>query len=185
MVNTSDFKTGLTIELDGDPCKIVDFQHVKPGKGAAFVRTKIKNLKSGGTIERTFRPGEKFEEAIMERAQMQYLYMEGDSYVFMDNNTYEQMSLTLTQLGGAEKFLLENMDVLVTSFKGEIMEVELPNTVELKIVETEPGIKGDTATGVTKAATLETGAVVRVPIFIEEGEVVKVDTRTGAFISRA
>lgn len=185
MIDTSDFKTGLTIELDGEPCKIVDFQHVKPGKGAAFVRTKIKNLKTGASIERTFRPGEKFQEAIMERKQMQYLYYDGESYVFMDNNTYEQSNLTETQLAGGERFLKENMDCLVTSFKGEVMEVELPNTVELKVVETEPGIKGSTASGGTKPATLETGAVVNVPFFVNVDDVLRVDTRTGAYIERA
>ncbi|MGN1144373.1 MAG: elongation factor P [Anaerovoracaceae bacterium] len=185
MIDTSDFKTGLTIELDGDPCKIVDFQHVKPGKGAAFVRTKIKNLKTGASIERTFRPGEKLQDAIMERKQMQYLYFDGESYVFMDNNTYEQSSLTEAQLGGGEKFLKENMDCLVTSFKGEVMEVELPNTVELKVIDTEPGIKGSTASGGTKPATLETGAVVNVPFFVNVDDVLRIDTRTGAYIERA
>ena len=185
MIDTSDFKTGLTIELDGDPCKIVDFQHVKPGKGAAFVRTKIKNLKTGASIERAFRPGEKLQDAIMERKQMQYLYFDGESYVFMDNNTYEQSSLTEAQLGGGEKFLKENMDCLVTSFKGEVMEVELPNTVELKVIDTEPGIKGSTASGGTKPATLETGAVVNVPFFVNVDDVLRIDTRTGAYIERA
>ena len=185
MIDTSDFKTGLTIELDGDPCKIVDFQHVKPGKGAAFVRTKIKNLKTGASIERTFRPGEKLQDAIMERKQMQYLYFDGESYVFMDNNTYEQSSLTEAQLGGGEKFLKENMDCLVTSFKGEVMEVELPNTVELKVIDTEPGIKGSTASGGTKPATLETGAVVNVPFFVNVDDVLRIDTRTGAYIESA
>lgn len=185
MIDTSDFKTGLTIELDGDPCKIVDFQHVKPGKGAAFVRTKIKNLKTGASIERTFRPGEKFQDAIMERQQMQYLYYDGENYVFMDNNTFEQATLSEVQLGGSEKFLKENMDCLITSFKGEVMEVELPNTVELKVVETEPGIKGSTASGGSKPATLETGAVVNVPFFVNVDDVLRIDTRTGAYIERA
>lgn len=185
MIDTSDFKTGLTIELDGDPCKIVDFQHVKPGKGAAFVRTKIKNLKTGASIERTFRPGEKLQDAIMERQQMQYLYFDGENYVFMDNNTFEQATLTEAQLGGSEKFLKENMDCLVTSFKGEVMEVELPNTVELKVIETEPGIKGSTASGGSKPATLETGAVVNVPFFVNVDDVLRIDTRTGAYIERA
>lgn len=185
MIDTSDFKTGLTIELDGDPCKIVDFQHVKPGKGAAFVRTKIKNLKTGASIERTFRPGEKLQDAIMERQQMQYLYFDGENYVFMDNNTFEQATLTEAQLGGSEKFLKENMDCLITSFKGEVMEVELPNTVELKVVETEPGIKGSTASGGSKPATLETGAVVNVPFFVNVDDVLRIDTRTGAYIERA
>ena len=179
MIDTSDFKTGLTIELDGDPCKIVDFQHVKPGKGAAFVRTKIKNLKTGASIERTFRPGEKLQDAIMERQQMQYLYFDGENYVFMDNNTFEQATLTEAQLGGSEKFLKENMDCLITSFKGEVMEVEL------KVVDTEPGIKGSTASGGSKPATLETGAVVNVPFFVNVDDVLRIDTRTGAYIERA
>lgn len=185
MIDTSDFKTGLTIEIDGDPCKIVDFQHVKPGKGAAFVRTKIKNLKTGASIERTFRPGEKLQDAIMERSQMQYLYFDGEGYVFMDNTTFEQATLTETQLGGSEKFLKENMDCLITSYKGEVMEVELPNTVELKVVDTEPGIKGSTASGGTKPATLETGAIVNVPFFVNVDDVLRVDTRTGQYIERA
>ncbi len=185
MIDTSDFKTGLTIELDGDPCKILDFQHVKPGKGAAFVRTKIKNLKTGSSIERTFRPGEKLQEAIMERKQMQYLYQDGDSYVFMDNATYEQSALSAAQLAGGEKFLKENMDCLVTSYKGEVMEVELPTTVELRVIETEPGIKGSTASGGSKPATLETGAIVNVPFFVNVDDVLRIDTRTGAYIERA
>ena len=185
MIDTSDFKTGLTIEIDGDPCKIVDFQHVKPGKGAAFVRTKIKNLKTGASIERTFRPGEKLQDAIMERSQMQYLYFDGEGYVFMDNTTFEQATLTEAQLGGSEKFLKENMDCLITSYKGEVMEVELPNTVELKVVDTEPGIKGSTASGGTKPATLETGAIVNVPFFVNVDDVLRVDTRTGQYIERA
>mgnify|MGYP001025871702 CR=1 FL=1 len=185
MIDTSDFKTGLTIELDGDPCKIVDFQHVKPGKGAAFVRTKIKNLKTGASIERTFRPGEKFQEAVMERKQMEYLYFDGEFYVFMDNETFEQSNLTEAQLDGGQRFLKENMVCLVTSFKGEVMEVELSNTVELRVVETEPSIKGSTVTGGSKTAVLETGAVVNVPLFIEADEVLRIDTRTGAYIERA
>ena len=185
MIDKSDFKTGLTIELDGDPCKIVDFQHVKPGKGAAFVRTKIKNLKSGASIERTFRPGEKFQDAIMERRQMQYLYFDGESYVFMDNTSFDQEMLNEVQMSGAEKFLLENMECVVTYFKGEVMEVELPNTVELRVVETEPVIKGGTVTGGNKPAVMETGAVVQVPMFIEVDEVLRIDTRNGSYIERA
>ena len=185
MIDTSDFKTGLTIELDGDPCKIVDFQHVKPGKGAAFVRTKIKNLKTGASIERTFRPGEKFQDAIMERRQMQYLYFDGENYVFMDNTSFDQEMLNDVQMSGAEKFLLENMECVVTYFKGEVMEVELPNTVELRVVETEPVIKGGTVTGGNKPAVMETGAVVQVPMFIEVDEVLRIDTRNGSYIERA
>ena len=185
MIDTSDFKTGLTIELDGDPCKIVDFQHVKPGKGAAFVRTKIKNLKTGASIERTFRPGEKFQDAIMERRQMQYLYFDGENYVFMDNTSFDQEMLNDVQMSGAEKFLLENMECVVTYFKGEVMEVELPNTVELRVVETEPVIKGGTVTGGNKPAVMETGAVVQFPMFIEVDEVLSIDNRNGSYIERA
>ena len=185
MIDTSDFKTGLTIELDGDPCKIVDFQHVKPGKGAAFVRTKIKNLKTGASIERTFRPGENFQDAIMERRQMQYLYFDGESYVFMDNTTFDQEMLNEVKMSGAEKFLLANMECVGTYFKGEVMEVALPHTVELRVVETEPVIKGGTVTGGNKPAVMETGAVVQVPMFIEVDEVLRIDTRNGSYIERA
>ena len=185
MISVNDLKNGLTLELDNGLWSVVEFLHVKPGKGAAFVRTKIKNLKTGASIERTFRPGEKLQDAIMERQQMQYLYFDGENYVFMDNNTFEQATLTEAQLGGSEKFLKENMDCLITSFKGEVMEVELPNTVELKVVDTEPGIKGSTASGGSKPATLETGAVVNVPFFVNVDDVLRIDTRTGAYIERA
>ena len=185
MISAGDFRNGITIEYENNVYQIIDFQHVKPGKGAAFVRTKIKNLKTGASIERTFRPGEKLQDAIMERKQMQYLYYDGENYVFMDNETFDQATLTETQLGGSEKFLKENMDCLVTSYKGEVMEVELPNTVELRVVETEPGIKGSTASGGSKPATLETGAVVNVPFFVNVDDVLRVDTRTGAYIERA
>lgn len=185
MISTNDFKTGVTVEIDGDAWQVVEFQHVKPGKGAAFVRAKMRNLCTGAVVERTFNAAEKLENAVVERRDMQYLYENDGMYVFMDNETYDQIELTKEQLGNAANFLLENMDAKVTSFKGRILGVELPNTVELKVVETEPGIKGDTATGGSKNAKLETGYVVKVPLFINEGDVLQIDTRTGAYIARA
>lgn len=185
MISSNDFRPGVTIELDGNPCQVVEFQHVKPGKGAAFVRTKIKNLKTGSSIERTFRAGEKVPKAMLERKQMQYLYYDGENYVFMDNNTFEQSTLTEEQLGGGQKYLKENMDCQITSYQNEILGVELPNTVELKVIETEPGIKGDTTSGGSKPATLETGAVVNVPFFVNVDDVLRIDTRTGDYIERA
>lgn len=185
MISSNDFRPGVTIELDGDPCQIVDFQHVKPGKGAAFVRTKIRNLKTGSTIEKTFRAGEKVPKAILERKQMQYLYYDGDNYVFMDNSTFEQTTLTEAQLDGGQKYLKENMDCQVNTYQEKVLGVELPNTVELEVTETEPGVKGDTTSGGTKPATLETGATVNVPFFINIGDKLKIDTRSGAYIERA
>lgn len=185
MISSNDFRPGVTIELNGDPCQVIEFQHVKPGKGAAFVRTKIKNLKTGSTTEMTFRGGEKVPKAILDRRQMQYLYFDGDSYVFMDNETYDQINLTLDQLDGGEKYLKENMSCQINLYKGNVLGVELPNTVELEVTETEPGIKGDTASGGTKPATLETGVTVNVPFFINTGDVLRVDTRTGEYIERA
>ncbi len=184
MISSNDLRPGVTIELDGDPFVVVDFQHVKPGKGNAFVRSKLKNLRSGGSIERTFNAGEKLPKAHMERAQMQYLYMDGTDYIFMDNETFEQMGLTAEQIGDQIKYLKENMDVYVLSYKGAVLCVDLPPQVTLAVVETEPGIKGDTATGGNKPATLETGAVVRVPFFINEGDVIRVNTTTGEYIER-
>ena len=185
MISSNDFKTGVTIELNGDPCQVVEFQHVKPGKGAAFVRTKIRNLRTGSTTEMTFRGGEKIPKATLERRQMQYLYFDGESYVFMDNETFDQMSLTEEQLMGGEKFLKENMDCQINSFKGQIIGVELPNTVVLEVTETEPGIKGDTASGGSKPATLETGVVVNVPFIVNVGDKLRIDTRSGDYIERA
>lgn len=185
MISSNDFRPGLTIELNGDPCQVIEFQHVKPGKGAAFVRTKIRNLKTGSTTEMTFRGGEKVPKATLERHQMQYLYFDGDSYVFMDNQTYDQINLQVEQLDGGEKFLKENMDCQVTSYNGEILGVELPTTVELEVIETEPGIKGDTASGGTKPAKMETGVTVNVPFFVNTGDVLRIDTRTGDYIERA
>ena len=184
MISTSDFRTGLTIELDGEVYTIVDFQHVKPGKGSAFVRTKLKNLKTGATTERTFRAGEKMERAILDRREMQYLYNAGDEYHLMDTETYEQLALTAEQLGDGVKYLKENMNLHVLFYQGQIIGVELPYFVELEVVATEPGIKGDTASGGSKPATMETGLVVQVPFFINVGDVLRVDTRTGEYIER-
>ena len=184
MVNASDFRKGVTFEKDGQPCLIVDFQHVKPGKGAAFVRTKYKNLKTGAIREEAFNPSDKFPKAHIDTRQMQYLYNDGELYYFMDNETYEQMPLNKEQLGDSLKFIKENMSVKILSFKGKVFAVEPPIFVELEVVETEPGIKGDTASNVTKAATVETGAVVQVPLFINQGDKIKIDTRTGEYLSR-
>ena len=185
MVSTNEFKTGLTVTIDNDPWQVVEFQHVKPGKGAAFVRAKMRNLATGAVVERTFNAGERLPNANIDRRAMQYLYQEGEMYVFMDNETYEQLELTKEQLGNGINFLKENMDVKVTSFEGRILGVELPNTVELVVVETEPGIRGDTATGGNKPATMDTGYVVKVPLFINEGDHLLIGTRSGEYIQRA
>lgn len=185
MISTSDFRTGLTIELDGDVWQIVEFQHVKPGKGAAFVRSKIKNLRNGSIQERTFRTTEKIAKAHVETRKMQYLYSSGDEFTFMDNESYEQIVFTRKQIEHELKFLLENMVVNVMMYNGETIGVELPNTVELEVTDTEPGIKGDTASGGTKPATLETGLVVQVPFFINVGDKLVIDTRSGEYVSRA
>lgn len=185
MVSVNDFKTGLTIELDGNVFSVVEFQHVKPGKGAAFVRSKLKNVRTGAVVERTFNAGEKVPKARIDRREMQYLYNDGESYNFMDNENFEQISLTKEQLGDAIKFLLENMTIGVMLYQGQSIGIELPNTVELKVVETAPGIKGDTASGGSKPATLETGFVVNVPFFINVDDVLVVDTRSGDYVKRA
>jgi elongation factor P len=185
MISSNDFRTGVTIEIDGSVWQIVEFQHVKPGKGAAFVRTKMKNVQTGAVIERTFNAGEKLPKAHIERREMQYLYASDDMYNLMDNETYEQISLTSEQLGDAVKFMKENMNIGVEFFQGTVIDVVLPNAVELTVVETDPGIRGDTATGGNKPAKLETGYVVRVPLFINEGDVLRIDTRTGNYIERA
>ncbi|MEA4900474.1 elongation factor P [Desulfitobacterium sp.] len=185
MISTSDFKTGLTIEIDGDVYTIVEFQHVKPGKGAAFVRTKLKNLKTGGVTERKFNASEKVETAHVERRDMQYLYKDGDLFNVMDNESYEQTSLTAEQIGDGVKWLKENMNLGVLFFNGTVIGVDLPNTVQLTVAHTEPGVKGDTATGGSKPATMETGAIVQVPFFVNEGEVLIIDTRTGNYVQRA
>lgn len=185
MISTNEFRTGLTIELDNDVFTVVDFQHVKPGKGAAFVRSKLKNLRSGAVVERTFRAGERIARAHVERKEMQYLYNDGDSYVFMDTENYEQLSLSKEQLESGDKFLKENMNIHALFYKGQSFGVELPTTVKLEVVETEPGVRGDTATGATKSATLETGATVQVPLFINVGDILVIDTRDGHYMQRA
>ncbi len=185
MISTNDFRTGLTIDLDGEVYQVIDFQHVKPGKGAAFVRSKLKNLRTGAVIEKTFNAGEKIPRAHVERREVQYLYNDGTSYNFMDMETFDQFSLTREQLGEAINFLKENMTINLLMFQGKSIGVDLPNFVELKVIDTPPGIKGDTASGGSKPATLETGYVVQVPFFIEVGDVLQIDTRTGQYIKRA
>lgn len=185
MISAGDFKNGVTFEFEGNVYQVVEFQHVKPGKGAAFVRTKLKNVINGGVVEKTFRPTDKMPKAHIERRDMEYLYQDGDLFYFMDQETYEQIPLSSEQLGDALKFIKENMLVKILSYKGSVFGVEPPNFVELQVTETEPGFKGDTATGATKPATLETGAVINVPLFIEEGEMIRVDTRTGEYMERA
>ncbi|MBR2523231.1 MAG: elongation factor P [Clostridiales bacterium] len=185
MISAGDFRNNMCFEMDGQVYQVVEFQHVKPGKGAAFVRTKYKNVKTGSVVERSFNPNEKFEQAQLERRDMQYLYNDGELYYFMDQETYDQTPISSDKIGDGIKFLKEEMICKILSYKGEIFSVELPITVELKIVECEPGVKGDTATNVTKYATLETGATVKVPLFINQDEVIRVDTRTGEYLERA
>ena len=184
MVTAGDFKNGITIEYDGKVCQIVEFQHVKPGKGAAFVRTKLKDIVNGGVVETSFRPTEKFPQAHIERKDMTYLYNDGEMYNFMDVETYEQISLSAEDIGDSLKFVKENDIVKVCSYKGNVFAVEPPLFVELEITETEPGVAGNTATNATKPAIVETGAQVMVPLFIGQGEVIKIDTRTGEYLSR-
>ncbi len=185
MITSTDFRTGLTIEFDNGVWQVVEFQHVKPGKGAAFVRTKIKNIETGAVVERTFNPNEKMPAARLDTARMAYLYESDGMYTFMDNETYEQMELSKDQLGDALNYLKENMEVAIQSFKGRVLGITLPNSVDLAVTECEPSVKGNTATGATKMATLETGYAVRVPLFINEGDVLRIDTRTGNYIERA
>ncbi|MHB1653775.1 MAG: elongation factor P [Desulfitobacteriaceae bacterium] len=185
MISSNDFKTGVTIELDGDVFTIVEFQHVKPGKGAAFVRTKLKNVKTGGVVERKFNAGEKVPKAHVERREMQYLYKDGEHFVVMDNENYEQMSFTAEQIGDGVKWLKENMNLGVLFFGTSVIGVDIPNSVQLAVIATEPGVKGDTATGGSKPATVETGAIVQVPFFVNEGDVLIIDTRTGSYVQRA
>lgn len=185
MVAASDFRNGVTIEFEGSIYTIIEFQHVKPGKGAAFVRTKLKNIKTGGVIERTFRPSEKVENALIERKDMQYSYSDGDLFHFMDVETFEQMALNGEVLGDALKFVKENDVVKMLSHNGLVFGVEPPLFVELEITDTEPGFKGDTAQGATKPAVVETGATVYVPLFVNQGDRIKIDTRTGEYLSRA
>ena len=183
-VDTSQFRNGLKIELDGEPFVIVYFQHVKPGKGGAFVRTKVKNLKNGRTLDRRFRAGEKIELADVEDRRMQYLYKDGEQLVFMDGESYDQIPFSREQVGDAKQFLKENTDVDVLFYRGQPINIELPAFVEATVTECEPGMKGDTASGATKPAVIETGATVQVPLFIKEGEVIRVDTRSGAYVER-
>ncbi|HIU42943.1 MAG TPA: elongation factor P [Candidatus Ventrousia excrementavium] len=185
MVTAGDFRNGVTFEMDGQVMQIVEFQHVKPGKGAAFVRTKLKNVITGAVTERTFNPTDKFENAYVERREMQYLYNDGELYYFMDTETYEQLPLNADKLGDAFRFVKENMIVKVLSYKGNVFGLEPPLFVDLEVTETEPGVRGDTATNVTKPATVETGAEVRVPLFINVGEKIRIDTRTGEYLERS
>ncbi|MGE5473589.1 MAG: elongation factor P [Ignavibacteriales bacterium] len=184
MISAGEFRNGVTFELDGQVYRIVEFQHVKPGKGAAFVRTRLKNVMTGSVVERTFNPSEKLPKAQIERRDMQYLYNDGGLYYFMDTESYEQIPLNIEQFGDALKFVKENMMVKILSYKGNVFGVEPPTFVELEITHTEPGFKGDTATGGTKPATVETGAVIQVPLFVEIGNVIKIDTRTETYIER-
>ncbi len=185
MISSNDFRNGVTVEMDGDAWQVVEVQHVTPGKGAAFVRAKMRNIRTGAVVERTFNAGEKLPRAHLDNRQMQFMYEADGAYHFMDNENYEQTSMTAEQLGSAKSFLKENMSIGVQFYQGAIMGVELPVSVELTVVETDPGIRGDTATGGTKPAKLETGHVVKVPFFINIGDVLRIDTRTGDYLERA
>ncbi len=184
MISAGEFRNGVTMEYEGDVYEILEFQHVKPGKGAAFVRTKIKNVVTGAVVEKTFRPTEKMPKAYIDRKDMQYLYNDGDLYYFMDLESYEQIGLNKDDIGDKLKFVKENETVKILSYNGNIFGIEPPTFVELEITDTEPGFKGDTATGATKPATVETGAQVNVPLFLNTGEVIKIDTRTGEYLGR-
>ena len=184
-ITASDFRNGVTFEMDGQVMQVVEFQHVKPGKGAAFVRTKMKNVITGGVTETSFNPTAKFESAYVDRKDMEYSYSDGDLYYFMDTETWEQIPINKSVLGDNFKFVKENMVCKVLSYKGSVFGVEPPNFVELKVTKTDPGFKGDTATNATKPATLETGAEIKVPLFIDEGETIQIDTRTGEYMGRA
>ena len=183
-VSAGDIRNGVTIEVDGKVCQVIDFMHVKPGKGAAFVRVKMKNIIDGGVVETTFRPTESFDEAFIERKKMQYLYNDGELYYFMDNETFDQIAVSSEDVGDSLKFVKENEEVSVSIYQGKPFAIEPPLTVELRVTETEPGFKGDTAQGATKPAIVETGASVNVPLFVEQGDVIKIDTRTGEYLSR-
>lgn len=185
MISAGEFRNGITFELEGNVFQVVEFQHVKPGKGAAFVRTKLKNVITGAVVEKTFRPTEKMPKAHIERKDYEYLYTDGELYYFMDQETFEQMPLNAEALGDSLKFVKENMVVKVLSYKGSVFGVEPPTFVELEVTETEPGFKGDTSTGATKPATVETGAQIYVPLFINQGDVIRIDTRTGEYMERA
>ena len=185
MISAGDFRNGITFEMDGNVVQVIEFQHVKPGKGAAFVRTKYKNVITGAVVERSFNPTDKYPTAYIERKDMQYPYSDGDLYYFMDMDTYEQQPIDKSKLGPAFQFVKENMEVKVLSYKGNVFGVEPPNFVELEVTETDPGFKGDTATNATKPATLETGAEIKVPLFINQGDMIRIDTRTGEYMERA
>jgi len=184
MISSNDFRSGVSIVLDGAVWRVVEFLHVKPGKGSAFVRTKLKNAKTGGVVERTFRAGETVPQANLEKDTKQYTYKDGDSFVFMDMETYEESRLTAVEIGDRVKYLTEGMEVSVLTWDGKVLEVELPNSVVLEITETDPGVRGDTATGGTKPAIVSTGAQVMVPLFITTGERIKIDTRTDTYLGR-
>ena len=185
VVSTNDLKTGMTLEIDTNLLQVVDFQHVKPGKGPAFVRTTLRNSRTGAVVDKTFRAGEKVERAMIDRREMQYLYRDGGSYVFMDNQSYDQINVTPETLGDAANYLIETNTANMMMFGTEIIGIDLPAAVQLTITETEPGVQGDRVSGATKPATLETGLVINVPLFIEPGEMVKVDTRSGDYLGRA
>ncbi len=185
MVSAGDFRNGVTFEMDGNVYQIIEFQHVKPGKGAAFVRTKIRNVIAGSVVEKTFNPTDKYPTAYIERKEMEYSYNDGDLYYFMDPETYELVPINKGELSDNFRFVKENMVCRIMSYKGKVFGVEPPNFVELQVTKTDPGFKGDTATNTTKPATLETGAEVRVPLFIDEGEMIRIDTRTGEYMERA
>ena len=185
MLTAGDFRNGVTFDMDGQVYQVIEFQHVKPGKGAAFVRTKFKNVITGAVVEKSFNPTDKFENATIDRKDYQYLYQDGDLYYFMDMETYDQLPLGSDKLGEAFKFVKENDVVKIMSYNGNVFGVEPPNFVELEVTKTDPGFKGDTATNATKPATLETGAEIKVPLFINEGEMIRIDTRTGEYMERA
>ena len=185
MISAGDFRNGVTFELDGQVVQVIEFQHVKPGKGAAFVRTKYKNVITGAVVEKSFNPNDKYPTAFIERTDMEYSYEDGGLYYFMDTETWEQIPISADILGDSFKFVKENMVCKILSYKGNVFGVEPPNFVELKVTKTDPGFKGDTATNATKPATLETGAEIKVPLFIDEGEVIQIDTRTGEYMGRA
>ena len=183
-ISTADFRTGLTIETEGEIYSLMEFQHVKPGKGGAFVRTRLRNLRTGAVIDRTFRAGERMEQAMIERRSMQFLYRAGDDFTFMDMETFDQPTLSVDRMGEAVKYLKPDAEVSVVMYGDELLAVEIPNTLDLAVTKTDPGLRGDTATGGSKPATLETGAVVNVPLFISEGDVIRVDTRTDQYVQR-
>lgn len=184
MISTNDFRTGVTIEIDGEVYSVIEFQHVKPGKGSAFVRTKLRNVRTGAVLDRTFAAGERLTRAHLDRREMQHLYSTGDDFVFMDVDNYEQITLNSSLFEDKVRFLKENMNIWVVMYQGIPLGVELPNSVDLEVAQTDPGVKGDTAAGGTKPATLDTGAVIKVPLFVEVGDIIRVDTRSGEYIER-